>query len=223
MPLAVSDERLRHALVLLTGAHILIIAASNYLVQLPIEILGVHSTWGAFSFPFIFLVTDLTVRIFGKASGRRIVLFAMLPALALSYVFGVTFQQGQYQGLDGLIGVNVFVARIALASFMAYVLGQIMDIHIFDRLRQRQRRWWVAPAFSTVVGNLVDTAAFFALAFHGSPDPFMAANWVEIAAVDYATKLAVSIAVFVPLYGLILAGLQRWVLGRELGAGLSSR
>ncbi|WP_440995489.1 7-cyano-7-deazaguanine/7-aminomethyl-7-deazaguanine transporter [Arhodomonas sp. SL1] len=216
-----STEGWQRAVLLLTGAHILIIAASNYLVQLPIQILGVHTTWGAFSFPFIFLVTDLTVRVLGKQAGRRTVLLAMLPALALSYIFGAAFQQGEYQGLEGLVGLNVFVARIAMASFMAYVLGQLMDIHVFDRLRRRQRHWWVAPAFSTVLGNLVDTAAFFALAFHAGPDPFMAAHWVEIATVDYVTKLAVSMAVFVPLYGLVLAMLQRWILGDGLGAGLS--
>ncbi|MCS4503739.1 Queuosine precursor transporter [wastewater metagenome] len=213
--LSLTPAQLRRALAVLVTAHILIIAASNYLVQLPIQVWGVHTTWGAFSFPFIFLVTDLTVRVFGKGPARRIIFMAMLPALLVSYVFGAAFQQGQFQGLAGLVGLNVFVARIAMASFMSYVLGQILDIHVFDRLRQRRFAWWVAPASSTVLGNLADTVAFFSLAFYASPDPFMAAHWTEIAAVDYTTKLVVSLAFFVPLYGVVLAGLQRWVLGRE--------
>lgn len=103
---------------------------------------------------------------------------------------------------------NLFVARIALASFAAYVLGQLLDVQVFDRLRSL-RAWWVAPAVSTVLGNLADTAAFFALAFHRSPDPFMAANWVEIAIVDYVIKLGISLLFFLPLYGVLLSWLSR--------------
>lgn len=212
---SLTPAQLRRALAVLVSAHIVIIAASNYLVQLPVKVWGVHTTWGAFSFPFIFLVTDLTVRVFGKGPARRIIFMAMLPALVVSYAFGAVFQQGAFQGLAGMTGLNVFVARIAMASFMSYVLGQILDIHVFDRLRQRRFAWWVAPASSTVLGNLADTVAFFSLAFYASQDPFMAAHWMEIAAVDYTTKLVVSLVFFVPLYGVVLAGLQRWVLGRE--------
>ena len=79
-------QQSRQALWRLSLFHILIIASSNYLVQLPIEMMGVHTTWGAFSFPFIFLATDLTVRIFGSALARKIILCAMLPALLVSYL-----------------------------------------------------------------------------------------------------------------------------------------
>jgi uncharacterized integral membrane protein (TIGR00697 family) len=199
---------------LLVGAHIAIIAASNYLVQLPVSIVGVQTTWGAFSFPFIFLATDLSVRIFGKAPARRIIFCAMGPALVLSYLIGVLFQQGSFQGADALISANTFVGRIATASFMAYALGQLFDIHIFDRLRQAAR-WWVAPAVSTVFGNLADTAAFFSIAFYRSPDPFMAANWPAIAMVDYASKIVISLVFFIPAYGLFLSWLQRHVLGAD--------
>lgn len=204
----------RRALFLLASAHITIIAASNYLVQLPFDLFGLHTTWGAFSFPFIFLATDLTVRTFGKVTARKIIFFAMGPALVFSYLIGVLFQQGSFQGADALLSLNTFVGRIAAASFMAYALGQLLDIHIFDRLRQAAR-WWVAPAVSTIFGNLADTAAFFSIAFYQSPDPFMAANWPEIAAVDYASKLLISLLLFVPAYGVALGWLQRHILGPD--------
>jgi len=210
----VSRSQYARALGILVVAHISIIAASNYLVQLPMHVFGLQTTWGALSFPFIFLATDLTVRIFGKTSARRIIFLAMLPALAVSYAFGTAFQQGAWQGMDALLRFSPFVGRIAMASFMAYVLGQILDIQLFDRLR-RSARWWVAPAVSTVFGNMADTIAFFTLAFHNSPDAFMAAHWPEIAAVDYGFKITLSIVVFLPLYGVLLGWLQRRVLGGD--------
>ncbi|ETJ45323.1 Inner membrane protein yhhQ, partial [human gut metagenome] len=83
---------------------------------------------------------------------------------------------------------NLFVARIATASFMAYALGQILDVHVFNRLRQ-SRRWWLAPTASTLFGNVSDTLAFFFIAFWRSPDAFMAEHWMEIALVDYCFKV----------------------------------
>lgn len=203
-----ADAQYRRCLTLLVGFHILVIAASNYLVQLPFSLLGFHTTWGAFSFPFIFLATDLTVRLFGKEPARAIVMRVMLPALVISYLVSVVFPRGGFAGLGGLGEWNLFVARIAVASFMAYVLGQLLDVHVFDRLR-RLRAWWVAPAISTVLGNLADTFAFFSIAFFNGPDPFMAANWLEIAWVDYVIKLGISLLFFLPLYGVLLAWLSR--------------
>ncbi|WP_409309348.1 7-cyano-7-deazaguanine/7-aminomethyl-7-deazaguanine transporter [Pectobacterium sp. B1J-3] len=191
------------ALIWLALFHILIITSSNYLVQLPISIFGFHTTWGAFSFPFIFLATDLTVRIFGAPLARRIILTVMVPALVISYFISALFYQGTWQGFASLNQVNIVVARIACASFMAYVLGQILDVHVFNRLRQRNA-WWVAPAVSTVFGNFSDTVAFFFIAFYRSTDPFMAANWVEIALVDYTFKLLISLLFFLPMYGVML-------------------
>ncbi|WP_447893463.1 MULTISPECIES: 7-cyano-7-deazaguanine/7-aminomethyl-7-deazaguanine transporter [unclassified Vreelandella] len=204
---ALTDAQHRRCLTLMVLFHIAVIAASNYLVQLPFTLFGFHTTWGAFSFPFIFLATDLTVRLFGKGPARSIILRVMFPALAISYVVSVIFPQGSFAGIEALGEWNVFVARIALASFMAYFLGQLLDVQVFDRLRKLA--WWVAPVFSTVLGNLADTFAFFFTAFYNSPDPFMAAHWVEIAAVDYAIKLAISLLFFLPLYGLLLAALTR--------------
>ena len=178
----------KKALVWLSLFHLLVITSSNYLVQLPISIFGFHTTWGAFSFPFIFLATDLTVRIFGAPLARRIIFAVMVPALAISYGISALFYMGEWQGFAALGTFNLFVARIAVASFMAYALGQILDVHVFNRLRQSRR----------------DTVAFFFIAFWRSPDPFMAAHWGEIALVDYSFKVLISIIFFLPMYGVLL-------------------
>ncbi|HBX9043246.1 TPA: 7-cyano-7-deazaguanine/7-aminomethyl-7-deazaguanine transporter [Klebsiella pneumoniae] len=193
----------KKALVWLSLFHLLVITSSNYLVQLPISIFGFHTTWGAFSFPFIFLATDLTVRIFGAPLARRIIFAVMVPALAISYGISALFYMGEWQGFAALGTFNLFVARIAVASFMAYALGQILDVHVFNRLRQ-SRRWWLAPTTSTLFGNISDTVAFFFIAFWRSPDPFMAAHWGEIALVDYSFKVLISIIFFLPMYGVLL-------------------
>lgn len=193
----------KKALVWLSLFHLLVITSSNYLVQLPISIFGFHTTWGAFSFPFIFLATDLTVRIFGAPLARRIIFAVMVPALAISYGISALFYMGEWQGFAALGTFNLFVARIAVASFMAYALGQILDVHVFNRLRQ-SRRWWLAPTASTLFGNISDTVAFFFIAFWRSPDPFMAAHWWEIALVDYSFKVLISIIFFLPMYGVLL-------------------
>ncbi|AUD58532.1 MULTISPECIES: 7-cyano-7-deazaguanine/7-aminomethyl-7-deazaguanine transporter [Shewanella] len=209
--LMLTTAQLRRALFLLVGFHILIICVSNYLVQLPFQLFGYHTTWGAFSFPFVYLATDLTVRIFGQQAARSIILKAMIPALMISYVMGVVFHQGSFQGADSLAEWNTFVFRIAFASFAAYLIGQLMDIKVFARLRM-SRSWWVAPAASTLVGNLVDTLVFFSIAFYASSDSFMAANWPEIATVDYGFKLIVSLGLFLPAYGVLLKVLQDKIL-----------
>ncbi len=191
------------ALIWLSLFHIVVIAASNYLVQFPFTLWGIHSTWGALSFPFIFLATDLTVRIFGPSLARRIIFWVMLPALVLSYLVSVLFHEGSWQGWSGLAAINTFVARIALASFAAYVVGQLLDIYVFNRLR-RLRAWWPAPAASTVAGNALDTLVFFSVAFYLSSDAFMAANWPQIALVDYGFKLVICTLFFLPAYGVLL-------------------
>lgn len=209
--LMLTPAQLRRALTLLVGFHIIIICASNYLVQLPFQIFGFHTTWGAFSFPFVYLATDLTVRIFGQTAARGIIFKAMVPALFISYLMGVMFHQGGFQGLASIGEWNAFVFRIAFASFAAYLIGQLMDITVFARIRQN-RAWWVAPAASTLIGNLIDTLVFFSVAFYASNDPFMAANWPEIATVDYGFKLLVSLGLFLPAYGVLLSVLQDKIL-----------
>lgn len=213
-----SPRQRLHALIGLALFHLLIITSSNYLVQLPVSIFGFTTTWGAFSFPFIFLATDLTVRIFGAPLARRIILTVMVPALLISYCVSSLFYQGEWQGFAALGTFNLFVARIACASFMAYALGQILDVHVFNRLRQRGS-WWIAPTVSTLFGNASDTAAFFFIAFYQSPDLFMAAHWVEIATVDYSFKLLISMIFFLPMYGVVLNLLLKR-FARQTNSGL---
>lgn len=217
-----SNKQQSKALFWLILFHIAVIASSNYLVQFPFTIVlpngfEVHSTWGALTFPFIFLATDLTVRIFGKQLARRIIFFVMLPALILSYALSVLFQNGVWTSLAALGELNLLVFRISLASFAAYVFGQIMDIFVFNKLRQL-KSWWIAPTASTFVGNAIDTLLFFAIAFYGSSDAFMAENWQHIAFVDYLFKLLICTALFVPAYGVLLNILTRRLMTAQIQA-----
>ena len=205
---SLTSIRYSRALFWLVSLHIFIIAISNYLVQIPVALFGFITTWGAITFPFIFLITDLTVRIFGQHLARRIIFFAMLPALVISYYFSVVFADGQFVGHEHLLDFNLFVFRVVLASFVAYVVGQLLDIQVFNRLRQL-KTWWIAPLASTFIGNLVDSFCFFAIAFYKSPDPFMATHWVEIGTIDYLFKMVIGVFIFLPLYGVILTKLQK--------------
>ena len=198
-----TTEQQAKALLYLAMFHLLIIASSNYLVQIPFTILGFHTTWGAFTFPFIFLATDLTVRIYGASLARKIIFLVMIPSLIVSYVLSVLFAQGAFQGIETLSSFDGFVGRIAIASLLAYLLGQVLDIQVFNRLRQL-KKWWIAPAASTLFGNGLDTLAFFGIAFYQSPDPFMAQHWQEIALADFAFKLIISLGLFIPMYGILL-------------------
>ena len=164
---------------LLVGFHILIIASSNYLVQFPISIFGFKATWGAFTFPFIFLATDLTVRLFGARMGRRIIFYAMFPALLVSYLITVGFRHGIWLGFDAFFGFDLFVARIAIASFAAYVVGQILDIFVFNKLRQH-KQWWHAPLASGIFGNFMDTLTFFSLPFTKPQTPILRKIWSKL-------------------------------------------
>ncbi|HBO38823.1 MAG TPA: 7-cyano-7-deazaguanine/7-aminomethyl-7-deazaguanine transporter [Pasteurellaceae bacterium] len=204
-----SDRQKRRALIILSFFHIFIITASNYLVQIPFEInlpftdFSFHSTWGSLTFPFIFLATDLTVRVFGAKEARWIIFTVMIPALIISYLVSILFSNSQYQGLGALSEFNMFVFRIALASFCAYVFGQLLDVLVFNRLRQLNT-WWIAPTGSMVLGSMADTFLFFAIAFYASSDLFMAEHWVGIGFVDYLSKLFIGILLFIPAYGVML-------------------
>lgn len=201
-----------HLIVKLAFFHILIIAFSNYLVQFPLPILKWHTTWGALSFPFIFLASDLTVRILGAQMARRVILWSMVPALFFSYILSLGFDQGIWKEHVDFLKINTLVARIAFASFMAYLFGQWLDIAVFNRLRQ-QFSWWVAPAVSAIFGNAVDTWIFFSCAFWQSPDAFMAEHWPEIAVIDYFFKIVINLLLFLPLYRQILnLCLKKWAI-----------
>jgi len=209
----------KRLLLIIAAFHIIVIAASNYLVQLPFSLAGFHTTWGAFSFPFIFLASDLTVRLFGAPLARKIVMSVLLPALLISYIVSCVIVNGEYVGFSALTEFNAFVARIALASFIAYFFGQLLDIGIFNQLRA-EKKWWVAPVISTIIGNFLDTMLFFLIAFYASSDPFMAEHWLEIALVDYSFKLIISLLFFLPMYGVLLSFLSAKL---EVLAGEKSR
>ncbi|MWP62954.1 7-cyano-7-deazaguanine/7-aminomethyl-7-deazaguanine transporter [Gilliamella sp. Pas-s25] len=191
------------ALYWLAFFHILVIASSNYLVQIPFDIFGFHTTWGAFTFPFIFLTTDLTIRIYGASLARKIIFVVMIPALLFSYLISVLFFETHWVGFSALTEFNSFVFRIALASFAAYLVGQLMDITVFNYLR-KNKSWWVAPTASAIFGNGIDTIVFFAIAFYQSSDEFMANHWTEISLMDYSFKILICGLFFLPLYGMIL-------------------
>lgn len=161
-------------LLLPTAAMIVVIVASNILVQHPIND---WLTWGALTYPVAFLVTDLTNRTQGAASARRVVQVGFAVAVVLSAMLATP--------------------RIAAASGVAFLAAQLLDIHVFDRLRARA--WWQPPLASSVVGSGVDTGLFFSLAFIGTGVP-----WVTLAAGDLLVKLALALAMLVPFGAIAL-------------------
>ena len=183
--------------------HVFILVLSNYAVQIPLTIFGINTTLGTFTYPFIFLTTDLTVRIFGQHKARKIVFLATIPGLVLSYIVGTIFEHGAFQGFEYLTTFSYFVFRITVASLAAYVFGQLADILVFQRLR-KLKHWWPAPIASSIFGNLIDTFVFFFIAFYQCNDAFMAEHWFEIGVVDYVVKILANLSIFVPAYGLLL-------------------
>ena len=163
-----------HGLAFGIAAMALVVTASNVLVQYP---LNDWLTWGALSYPFAFLVTDLTNRRFGPRGARRVAWTGFACAVALSALLATP--------------------RIAAASGVAFLTAQLADIQVFDRLRNRA--WWRAPLVSSGLGSTLDTALFFSLAFAGSGLP-----WVTWAAGDLAVKAAFALALLIP-FRLLLA------------------
>jgi queuosine precursor transporter len=137
----------------------------------------------------------------------------MFPAMLASYFVSVFFFEGTFQGLEALEHFNPFVARIAAASFLAYLFGQLLDVGVFNKLRDL-KTWWIAPSLSTLLGNFLDTLLFFFCAFYQSQDAFLSEHWVEIALLDCSFKFLVSAFVFIPMYGLLLKKLQSFLLVR---------
>jgi uncharacterized PurR-regulated membrane protein YhhQ (DUF165 family) len=185
----------RSLMIKLALMHVFIIGLANYVVQFGgiIPIVDLKFTWGMFVFPLVVVATDLTVRLTNKYLARAVVGAAFVPAIIISG----------------------FIAdwRIGFASAFAYLIGQLFDITIFQRIRERMTdMWWVAPALSTVVANVVDTYLFFWAAFAGGTNEFMAANWLEIATVDVFFKIGTSLIVFLPVYGILLSYLRKRML-----------
>lgn len=171
---------------------IVIIALANYTVQFTNTFLGYHYSYGMFVFPAAILATDLTIRLSGQANARIIVAIAFVPAI--------------------LISAWLADWRIGLASGFAYLFGQLLDILVFQHIRERSLAWWPAPLLSTFVANVIDTYTFYFMAFYRSGDPFMAANWIEVATVDLCFKVVVCVVLFLPFYGILLHRLQARVL-----------
>ena len=180
------DKSLLWKLVL---THLVIIAASNYIVQFSGMIFGYYFTWAMFIFPLIVIATDLTIRLTNKYQARTVIAIAFIPAI--------------------LISSYIATPMIGFASALAYLVGQFFDVSVFQKIREAfTERWWVAPAVSTFVANIVDTYLFFWAAFANSSDEFMRANWLEIASVDVVFKIIVSFVMFLPIYGVLLRYLR---------------
>ena len=180
----------RSLLMKLVMVHLVIIAAANYIVQFSGTMFGYHFTWAMFIFPLVVIATDLTVRLTNKYQARAVIALAFPPAIVISALIADW--------------------RIGFASALAYLIGQMFDVSVFQRIREKfTDMWWVAPAISTVVANLVDTYLFFYAAFANHPtNEFMAANWLEIATVDVIFKIITSLVLFLPIYGVLLAHLR---------------
>jgi hypothetical protein len=186
----------------------LVVLASNILVQYPVEAFGLadYLTWGAFTYPFAFLLVDLTNRHFGAARTRQVVYIGFIVAVALSAWFATP--------------------RIAVASGTAFLVANLVDVFIFDRLRNQA--WWLPPFLSSVISSALDTAIFFSFAFHcgevgGTSISGLLASvgiadacdpgvpWQTLAIADYLVKLVLA-ALFIAPYG-ALRGLIRPVNG----------
>ena len=149
---------------------VVVVVISNALVSIPVEIFGVKLTWAAFTFPLVILATDLTVRMLGKNIARATI--AAAYPLAIIGSIAVVMLEGAPQSV---------ALRIGFASATAYAVGTMLDVYVFQYLREKYRAWWLAPALSTVIANVIDSYTFFFVAFNNSADEYMAANWMEIA------------------------------------------
>ena len=178
---------------LLVFIHIFITTLSNALVSIPIEIYEFKITWAAFSFPLVVVTTDLTVRLLGKSIAQKTIAFSY-PISIISSILIIYFE-GNFMSV---------AFRIGIASATAYALGILIDINVFQYIRERYSAWWLAPALSTVISNVIDSYTFFSTAFFGSEDIYMSTNWIEIAGNQTALKIIIGLVFFLPIYGILL-------------------
>jgi uncharacterized PurR-regulated membrane protein YhhQ (DUF165 family) len=184
-------------------AHIVIIALSNYLVQFKIDVFGNPLAVAAFTFPLVVVLTDLTVRMLGKETGRAVITLAFIPAILVSML------------VVKLGGAPDSVAfRIGLGSGVAYFVSNLLDVYVFQYFREKYKTWWIAPSLSAVVSTFIDTYAFFFTAFYKGANEFMAANWHIVATNNSISKILVSLLVILPAYGVLLNYLQRKVVDK---------
>ena len=173
--------------------HISITTLSNALVAIPIELLGYKITWAGFVFPLVVVATDLTVRLLGKSIAQKSIIYTYPLAIISSIL--IVYLEGNPQSV---------AFRIGFASATAYALGILIDIYAFQSIRDRYSAWWIAPALSTVISNIIDTYVFFFTAFSGSEDIYMDSNWFEIAGNQTVLKIVIGLLFFLPAYGLLL-------------------
>ena len=162
---------------LLMGVTVLV---SNYLVQFPIKYYGLEEilTYGAFSYPIAFLITDLANRSFGKQVARKIVYIGFIIGVSFTILFSTNF-------------ADLISLRIAIGSGTAFLIAQLLDVQIFDKLRKRE--WFVAPLTSSLFGSTVDTFIFFSISFYATEVP-----WVTLALGDLAVKILMAVTMLIP-------------------------
>ena len=198
------DKKMMAKLALL---HVLVIIVSNALVSIPVEILGVKLTWAAFTFPLVILATDLTVRLLGKDIARATIA-AAYPFAILGSI-GVVLLEGAPESV---------ALRIGFASATAYLVGTLLDVYVFQYVREKfTKQWWAAPTLSMIAANFIDSYTFFSVAFYESANEYMAANWQEIAMSQSVLKIGVGILVFLPAYGILLNYLKNRLHDTEQG------
>ena len=158
----------------------MVVLLSNYLVQFPIKYYNLEEilTYGAFTYPIAFLITDLANRSYGKLVARKIVYIGFVIGIAFTLFFSTNFSD--------LISV-----RIAIGSGIAFLVAQLLDVKIFDQLRKK--KWFVAPLTSSFVGSIVDTFLFFSISFYGTGIP-----WVTLSFGDLAVKILVALTMLIP-------------------------
>ena len=151
----------------------LIVLASNYLVQFPIQYYGLQEllTYGAFSYPIAFLITDLANRSYGKIAAKRIVYIGFAIGICFTLLFSTNF-------------TDLISIRIAIGSGTAFLVAQLLDVQIFDKLRGKQ--WFIAPLGSSFIGSIVDTFLFFSISFYATGVP-----WVTLSLGDLDRKSVV--------------------------------
>ena len=162
---------------LLMGA---VVLTSNYLVQFPVNYYGLNQilTYGAFSYPVAFLITDLANRSYGKLVARKIVYFGFFLGIGFTVLFSTNF-------------ADLISIRIAIGSGVAFLTAQLLDVQIFDNLRKK--KWFVAPLTSSLFGSTVDTFLFFSISFYGTGIP-----WFTLALGDLTVKIIVALIMLIP-------------------------
>ena len=158
----------------------LVVLASNYLVQFPIQYYGLQEilTYGAFSYPIAFLITDLANRSYGKLVARKIVYIGFAIGISFTLIFSTNF-------------ADLISVRIAIGSGTAFLVAQLLDVQIFDKLRKRE--WFIAPLTSSLIGSTVDTFLFFSISFYATGIP-----WVTLSLGDLAVKILVALVMLIP-------------------------